>query len=85
MLEVGSVTKFQSLPLFYIVGPTLGLIRNLGARQSKWQLLYQGFFQVVASSSLPVSIGLSFLWLASFSLPTSIGFSLPLPASYSLS
>jgi hypothetical protein len=33
VLEAGSGTKFQSLPLFYIVGPTLGLTRNLGARQ----------------------------------------------------
>jgi hypothetical protein len=33
MLEVGSGTKFQLLSLFNIVGPFLGLTRNLGARQ----------------------------------------------------
>ncbi len=32
MLEAGSGTKFQLLPLFDIVGPFLGLTRNLGAR-----------------------------------------------------
>jgi hypothetical protein len=32
VLEVGSGTKFQLLPLFNIVGPFLGLTRNLGAR-----------------------------------------------------
>jgi hypothetical protein len=31
MLEAGSDTKFQLLPLFNIVGPFLGLTRNLGA------------------------------------------------------
>ncbi len=30
VLEAGSDTKFQLLPLFNIVGPILGLIRNLG-------------------------------------------------------
>ncbi len=30
MLEAGSNTKFQLLPLFNIVGPFLGLTRNLG-------------------------------------------------------
>jgi hypothetical protein len=30
MLEAGSGTKFQLLPLFNIVGPFLGLARNLG-------------------------------------------------------
>jgi hypothetical protein len=33
VLEAGSGTKFQLLPLFNIVGPFLGLIKNLGARQ----------------------------------------------------
>jgi hypothetical protein len=37
MLEAGSGTKFQLLSLFNIVGPFLGLIRNLGVRQ----LLYK--------------------------------------------
>jgi hypothetical protein len=32
VLEIGSSTKFQLLPLFNIVGPFLGLTRNLGAR-----------------------------------------------------
>jgi hypothetical protein len=32
VLEVGSGTKFQLLLLFNMVGPFLGLIRNLGAR-----------------------------------------------------
>ncbi len=32
MLEAGSDTKFQLLTLFNIVGPFLGLTRNLGAR-----------------------------------------------------
>ncbi len=32
VLEAGSGTEFQLLPLFNIVGPFLGLIRNLGAR-----------------------------------------------------
>jgi hypothetical protein len=31
VLEAGSGTKFQPFPLFNIVGPTLGLTRNLGA------------------------------------------------------
>jgi len=31
VLEVGSGTKFQLLSLFNIVGPFLGLTRNLGA------------------------------------------------------
>jgi hypothetical protein len=34
VLEAGSGTKFQLLPLVNIVGPFLGLTRNLGARQS---------------------------------------------------
>ncbi len=33
MLEVGSDTEFQLFLLFNIVGPFLGLTRNLGARQ----------------------------------------------------
>jgi hypothetical protein len=33
VLEARSGTKFQLLPLFNLVGPTLGLTRNLGARQ----------------------------------------------------
>jgi hypothetical protein len=33
VLEAKSDTKFQLLPLFNIVGPFLGLTRNLGARQ----------------------------------------------------
>jgi hypothetical protein len=33
VLEAGSGTKFQLLPLFNIVGPFLGLTRNLGAHQ----------------------------------------------------
>jgi hypothetical protein len=37
MLEVGNGTKFQSLPLFNIVGPTLGLTKNLGACHLKWE------------------------------------------------
>jgi hypothetical protein len=37
VLEAGSGTKFQLLSLFNIVGPFLGLIRNLGVRQ----LLYK--------------------------------------------
>jgi hypothetical protein len=32
MLEARNSTKFQLLPLFNIVGPFLGLTRNLGAR-----------------------------------------------------
>jgi hypothetical protein len=32
VLEVGKGTKFQLLPFFNIVGPFLGLTRNLGAR-----------------------------------------------------
>jgi hypothetical protein len=32
VLEVRSGTKFQLFPLFIIVGPFLGLTRNLGAR-----------------------------------------------------
>jgi hypothetical protein len=32
VLEAGSGTKFQLLPFFNIVGPFLGLTRNLGAR-----------------------------------------------------
>jgi len=35
VLEAGSGTKFQLLPLFNIVGPFLGLTRNLGAHQNK--------------------------------------------------
>ncbi len=35
VLEVGSGTKFQLLPLFNIVGPFLGLTRNLGARHAR--------------------------------------------------
>jgi hypothetical protein len=35
VLEGGSGTKFQLLPLFHIVGPFLGLTRNLGACQQK--------------------------------------------------
>jgi hypothetical protein len=31
VLEAGSGTRFQPLPLFNIIGPTLGLTRNLGA------------------------------------------------------
>ncbi len=34
MLEAGSGTKFQLLPFFNIVGPFLGLTRNLGARHN---------------------------------------------------
>jgi len=34
VLEAGSGTKFQLFPLFNIVGPFLGLRRNLGAHQS---------------------------------------------------
>jgi len=30
---------------------------------NEWQLLYQGLFQVAITSSLHVSIGLSFIWL----------------------
>jgi len=37
VLEAGNDTKFQLLPLFNIVGPLLGLTRNLGARQSNKQ------------------------------------------------
>ncbi len=33
VLEAGSGTKFEILPLFNIVGPFLGLTRNLGACQ----------------------------------------------------
>jgi hypothetical protein len=36
VLEAGSGTKFQLLPLFNIVGPFLGLTKNLGARQSHY-------------------------------------------------
>jgi hypothetical protein len=32
VLEAGSGTKFELFPLFNIVGPLLGLTRNLGAR-----------------------------------------------------
>jgi putative heme degradation protein len=35
VLEVGSGTKFQLLLFFNIVGPFLGLTRNLGARHSR--------------------------------------------------
>jgi hypothetical protein len=34
VLEAGSGTKFQLLPLLNIVGPFLGLTRNLGVRQN---------------------------------------------------
>ncbi len=36
MLEARSGTKFQLFPFFYLVGPLLGLTRNLGARQQDW-------------------------------------------------
>jgi hypothetical protein len=35
VLKARSGTKFQLLPLFHIVGPTLGLARNLGARHKR--------------------------------------------------
>ncbi len=37
MLEAGSGTKFQLFPLFNIVRPFLGLIRNLGAHHNNSQ------------------------------------------------
>jgi len=37
VLETGSGTKFQLLPLFNIVGPFLGLTRNLGVRHGPSQ------------------------------------------------
>jgi hypothetical protein len=40
VLEAGSSTKFESLPLFNIVGPTLGLTRNLGARHNRRKMLF---------------------------------------------
>ncbi len=40
VLEAGSGTKFQLLPLFNIVGPFLGLTRNLGAHHI-WTLQTQ--------------------------------------------
>jgi hypothetical protein len=39
MLEAGSGTKFQLLPLFNIVGPFLGLTRNLGARHNTHMIM----------------------------------------------
>ncbi len=39
MLEARSGTKFQLLPLFNIVGPFLGLTRNLRARHLWWVFL----------------------------------------------
>jgi hypothetical protein len=36
MLEARSSTKFQLLSLFNIVGPFLGLTRNLEARQDEF-------------------------------------------------
>jgi hypothetical protein len=35
VLEAGSGTKFQLFPFFNIVGPFLGLTRNLGAHHAK--------------------------------------------------
>jgi hypothetical protein len=56
VLEARSGTKFQLLPLFNIVGPFLGLTRNLGVRQllSSIDLYIHGqvHFTVVASQNI---------------------------------
>jgi len=52
VLEAGSVTKFQLLPLFNIVGPILGLTRNLGARH------FTSFFLLVNMYNLTKGSGL---------------------------
>jgi len=40
VLEAGSGTKFQLLPLFNKVGPVLGLTRNLGAHHATSITMY---------------------------------------------
>jgi hypothetical protein len=46
VLEAGNGIQFQLLPLFNIVGPFLGLTRNLGACHLTTLL---GFYQIDAS------------------------------------
>jgi hypothetical protein len=48
VLEAGSGTKFQLLPLFNIIGPFLGLTRNLRARQH----IHQGWVVPLGGTTL---------------------------------